>query len=201
MGFLTRLFGNTEERKDQMITDGINVLSPMLVANLVAAESCCNQVKVLLNKMNDDEKSIAKIDVYYEYMFFFIHMTERMAFNYFTKKQMKILNEYLIMQLVPMAIDRFFSRSPAEVKESLTNEFMDKRNAAEISYTDSREIFSQKFDPLNSDAVFSKLGRSVATIMGEPYNPATIMLVIKYGADALMNMDLESLIKQARKVL
>jgi hypothetical protein len=86
------------------------------------------------------------------------------------------------------------------LKVKIRSEFYDNLNNAELEYSTSKELLSNE-NPLTGDSLLSKLGRNVAQLSGSPMNPTTMTLVIGWAVDAYKEMNLDSLVQEASKVL
>ena len=58
-----------------------------------------------------------------------------------------------------------------------------------------------KDSALTGNSLFSKLARSVAELSGNSMNPATFVFIISAAVDAYKSMNLDSLLREAGKVL
>ena len=93
-----------------------------------AAENCKLVLKTDLNFEDKKEKDLAEMLVFYEYLYFFIHLTLRLALGKFTETQMKKMREYMGPVIVGTAIDSYTKHWPEDLKEGMKNEFYDKLN-------------------------------------------------------------------------
>jgi len=126
---------NVEERTCPLANIGMAIIK--------AADYCFKEMKPFIDA--DDEKRRQELEIYlfYEFIYFFMHMTMRSAFGRLSEPQIKKLQGYLGPIIVGTAINSFFLHWPEDLKEKLRSEFYEKLNDAELD-TLRRKSSSQK---------------------------------------------------------
>lgn len=165
-----------------------------------AAENCKQILKTDLNFEDKKEKDLAEMLVFYEYLYFFMHLTLRLAFNKFTKTQMEKLQEYMGPVIVGTAIDSYIKHWPEDLKEKMKNEFYDKLNQAELEYSECKVILD-KDNPFSDKALFTKLAKNLTEVTGYNNNPAKIVEIISTSIGEYAKMDLNKLVDEAVNTL
>jgi len=206
MGILSDLFDSPDERKvkrlygesQERAKEFTKPLGAIGLAIVQAAKTCSEKMKPSINA-REKEKQQAEMYVFFEFVYFFMHLTMRSAFSHLPEPQIRRLQSYLGPLVCSTAVDSFFGHWPEDRKKGLRSDFYTKLNDAEIEYSACKELLSEK--PFTGNALFEKLGQNVADLSGEQMNPATIMLVIDCSLDAYKSMNLDSLVSEAGKVL
>jgi hypothetical protein len=208
MGTFSRLFGSPDTRKAKRILRETEAdverttkpLGEIGIAIVKASQTCSQALKPMLNVANEKEKQEAEIYVFYEYLYFFMHLVMRSAFSQLTEQQIEGLQRYLGPVVSSTAVDSFFAHWPENLKENMKTDFYVKLNDAEVEYSNYKELFSKE-PPLTSNSLFSKMARNVAELSGNPMNPEILVFVISSAVDAYKTMNLDSLVREAGKVL
>ena len=138
--------------------------------------------------------------IFYEFIYFYMHMTMRYASSVMNEEQMKKLQEYLGPVIVSTSIDSFIMHWPQELKEKITDDFYDCLNDADIEYATAKEIIS-KDDPFKENTLCYKLGVRVSEWIGNSLNPSSIFEVTMMATDELIKMKLNNLVTEAANTL
>jgi hypothetical protein len=165
-----------------------------------AAENCKLILRTDLNFEDKKEKDLAEMLVFYEYLYFFIHLTLRLAFGKFTKTQIKKLREYMGPVIVGAAIDSYTIDWPKDLKEGVKKEFYDKLNQAELEYSECRVILDRD-KPFSDNALFTKLAKNITELTGHNNNPLKIVEIILTSMEEYAKMDLNKLVDEAANTL
>lgn len=208
MKFLSKFFGTGLERelKDKLgkihaeVEREYKPLGEIGIAIIVASDSCSKAIKPFVKGADEKKTQELNIYVFYEFIYFFMHMTMRTGFSRLNELQLQRLQEYLGPLISQTAIDSFFRHWPDDLKAKMRTEFYEKVNDAELDYGTSKVIFSKE-ELYTSDSLFSKLARNVSELNGSPMDPAIMTAVLAVSLEAFTNMKLDQLILNASKVL
>ena len=208
MNIFSRLFGSSDEDKAKYtvrlvkdeVRESLKPLGDISLAIVKASYACALQMNWILNIPDEKEKKEIEDLVFYEFVYFFIHLTMRSAFAQLYEQQIKRLQDYLVPLISSTAVDSFFAQWPEDLKEKIKSEFYDKLNDAELEYSTCKELFSEK-NPMTGNSLFSKLARNIAELSGNSMNPAVLTLVISSGVDAYKEMQLDLFVKKAGMIL
>jgi hypothetical protein len=206
MGIFSKLFASPDERKVKRLYDEsqerakefTKPLGAIGLAIVQAAKTCSEKLKSNINAP-EKEKQQAEMYVFFEFVYFFMHLTMRSAFSQLPEPQIRRLQSYLGPLICSTAIDSFVGHWPENLKKGMHSDFYSKLNDAEIEYSSCKELLSEK--PFTGNGLFEKLGLIVADLSGQQMNPVTIMLVIECSLDAYKSMNLDSLVSEAGKTL
>jgi hypothetical protein len=148
-------------------------------------------------KAKQDPDSL-EIGLFYEFLYFFIHMTNRSAFSEeFTHEQIDKLGQVVY----PGLIDHPPDSLREEIRALTFVEFRAGLNAAEREYSRSTKLLDENFAPLTGYSLLAKLSRSIAERIGEPYNPEVLMQVTTIMAQELRNVNLPKLVEATKAFL
>lgn len=162
---------------------------------------CAEKLKNYLNDSPEKERQEKWIYVLFEFIYFFMHMTNRIAFGKLGNEGRIKLQGELGPLVIEPTIKSLFGHWPNKFKEGIKNEFYEKLNDAEMEYSGCNELLS-KDHPFTSDkALFPKLARNVAELSGHPNNPEMLIQIITLSVDAWKNMRLEELVVAVGKQL
>ena len=191
MGMFSRIFSSPEKPKTNPVGD-------VGVAIIKAAHTCTQALKSKLNFSDAKEKQQTEAYVFFEFIYFFMHLTMRSAFSLLTEQQITGLQGYLGPLISSTAVDSYFAHWPENQKEKILSDFYSKLNDAESEYSTSKEIVSGKF---LDNSLFSKMARKLEGLSGNNLNPMTNVFIQSSAADAYKAMDLNTLVSKAGKVL
>jgi hypothetical protein len=162
---------------------------------------CAEALKNYLNDFTEKERQERWIYILFEFIYFFMHMTNRIAFGKLGNEGRIKLQDELAPLIIGPTIESLFGHWPRKLKQGIKNDFYEKLNDAEIEYSGCNELLS-KDHPFTSDkALFSKLARNVAELSGHSNNPAMLLQIITVSVDAWKNMKLEELVVAVGKEL
>jgi hypothetical protein len=139
--------------------------------------------------------------VFYELLYFFIHLTMRTAVAHgLTETQISKLQDFLGPQLSRTAVDTFCRHWPLELKERIAHEFFEKLNDAEADYSQCRALMWGD-EPFARESLIGKLSHNVAGVWGSPYNAAVMMAATASAVRAYKNLPLDKLIREVATVI
>ena len=164
-----------------------------------AAYTCLQGVKPILSATGKGSIKV-EVMVWFEFVFFFIHMTNRAAHTQLTSQQFEQLHGFIGELIIPVAIDTYMADWPEEIKAGMRKRFVSDLNNAEIEYASSKELVS-KDKPLTGNSLLSKLAKNVASHCESSTNPEVLMSVISLAADALLEANLARLVSNIATVL
>lgn len=168
-----------------------------LVLSIVAAADKCSRT-VTGRPPAGAVASAADIFVLNEFMYFFLHLTMREAFELqFEPARLEKLGAYLAPLMAAAAVDSFCSRWPEDRKSKLRSDFCDDLNDADIAYAKCEPVLVSRDEPLTGNTLLAKLvGRVVEAREGaarlQPLertlalqNPEMMMVALSAAVDAI----------------
>ena len=200
-------FNKTEVKEEESIQKIISAnqikidkeykpLGDISLAIIKSAHNCFETIKQLIETTNNKEKQELEIYLFYELIYFFMHLTNRIAFLELNSQQIRKLQEYIGPIITETAIDSFFKHWPEDLKSKMYSEFYENINKAEYEYSESKELISNE-KPFTSNSLFSMLSRNIAELLEKPFNIATFTIIFSTTTKEFSEMKLAELIKLA----
>ncbi|MGH9863335.1 MAG: hypothetical protein ACRD35_07925 [Candidatus Acidiferrales bacterium] len=213
MPIFSRLFGSSQEREikklfhetHKRVEKEYKPLGEVGRAIIQASTNCCDSVKEIINAPTEKERLQQEIFIFYEFIYFYMHLTTRHAFVQLPEPQIRKLQGYLGPLISSVAIDSYFAHWPDDLKQKMTGEFYDKLNEAELEYTECTQFDSsgqgeQRLTP-KLQALFTKLASNVANLCGhEEKDIGVIMPVAQVAINEWKKMALDNLMAEVQKV-
>jgi hypothetical protein len=208
MGFFNHFFGKPKAHaRIRNVKEGVKrELAPLhAIASAIvrAANQCTEQTKPFFPGGETQQEAILRqMYVFYEFVYFFIHMTNRFAHaERFTDGHFEELKQRVYPDVIAVAIDSFMLDWPDDYKPQIRNEFYDNLNSAELEYSTSKVLHSKEYKPLTDQSLLGKLSRSVSARLDNPYNPEVLIQVTLIAHSKLMSSNLNQLVGAAKTVL
>lgn len=165
------------------------------LAIIQAADQCRERMKPF-------DTTDIEMYVFYEFLYFFMHMTDRAADSQgFTNEQIEKLQQGVYPDVITAAIDSFMLHWAEELKARFRSEFYDNLNSAEIEYSTSKELMSKEWKPLSGQSLLAKLSRKVAAKMDKGHNPEVLMQATRVALEKLKEADLLKLVGDTKSIL
>jgi hypothetical protein len=192
---LKRRFAEIEERVRRENAP----LGAVGLAIVQAATNAREEAKALIKATDEKDRIQREIYIFYEFIYFFMHMTMRQAFAGLTAARLEELQAYLGPLISSVAIDSYFAHWPQDRKERMIGEFYDKLNEAELEYTETTQFETewQGDDRAKAKlrALFMKLAANVGNwAVDDESNLSVLPPVIEVSIREWKNMKLDSLI-------
>lgn len=193
---MQRIIKNAEKK----VQEKLKPLGELSLSIVRGAWDCAQGMNSMLDAPDERGKKEAEMLVFYEFLYFFMHITMRMASMQLTEQQIKKLQDFLGPLISSTAVDSFCASWPKNLKEKIQSEFYERLNDAELEYSTCKELFGEK-NRLTGNSLFSVLARNVAELSGNSMNPAVLTLVVSRTADTYAGLHLDSLVNNVGKVL
>jgi hypothetical protein len=213
MRIFSHLFATSKEREirkalteaRERVNKGYGPAGKVGLAIIQASTNCRNTVKELIDAPTEKNRLEREAYVFYEFIYFYMHLTMREAFVQLTTPEIRKLQSYLGPLVSSVAIDSYFAHWPDELKQKMTGELYDKLNDAEVEYAECT-----KFDPPEQgeqrltrklQALFMKLGSNVSNLSGHGDDSAVIMAVAHAAINEWERMGLDNAMAEVKKVI
>jgi hypothetical protein len=167
---------------------------------LGASNECYQIIKSDINITNEKQKKFAEIMIFYEFIFFYIHVTMKYASIVMTKEQLIKLWQYLTPFFVSAAVEAFFMQWPQERKEKISAFFYNRLNTAEIEYATAKGIIA-KTGLFEENTLCYKLGLRVAEWSNNSFDPVSIFQLSTMAVAELKKIKLIKLVTEAANTL
>ncbi|MFY9530538.1 MAG: hypothetical protein WAR24_16665 [Candidatus Acidiferrales bacterium] len=178
MSIFSRLFRTSAERQFQKILDEahrktekeLRPLSNLSLAIVKASMNCRDGIKDFIETPAEKERQQAEILAFFEFIYFFMHLSMREAFARMSEAEIKHLQEQLGPVIASTTIRSYFDHWPDNLKRRMTSDFYENLNRAEIEYAECSRFDSAALAKERSKEVavrlFKSLGEQVASIIG-----------------------------------
>ncbi len=213
MRIFSHLFASSKEREikklltetQKRVEKEYKPLGEVGRAIIQASTNCRDAVKELIDAPTEKDRLEREVYVFYEFVYFYMHLTMRDAFVQLAEPQIRKLQSYLGPLISSVAIDSYFAHWPHELKQKMTSEFYDNLNDAESEYTeatkfDSREQGKHRLTQ-KLQALFMKLGSNVSNLSGHGEDSAVIMAVAHAAINEWERMGLGTLMADVKEVI
>jgi hypothetical protein len=209
MRILSRLFGDPtkQQLKQHLIELRQDVerrtgpLAQLSLAIVKAADACSKALKSSVAEQDQPKKQEREIYLFYEFIYFFMHLTMRSAFAHLSEPQIMKLQKFLAPVIAGAAIDSFFLDCPVDLKRKMRSEFYQNLNNAELEYATSKELIPKSFRPITGNSLIEKLARNVTQIVADNTDIAIMMAVIEVSMSVRRDTKLDQLVSAASSAL
>lgn len=150
---------------------------------------------------SEDKANEQFIYVCYEFLYFFIHLTDRIAFQKLGPERRSKLMDALDPLIVGPSVDAFFDHWPEDLKAKMRTEFRGKLNDAQRGYAECKGMVSDS-NPITGNSLLSTFARNVAELCGNsPTDPIAHMIPYGIAAESYKQLELGKHIESVSKVL
>jgi hypothetical protein len=137
---------------------------------VAAADKCTKATNAILRRNPKLDKGppetwTAYILVFYEFLYFFTHLTNRCAHQRFGPDKVERIQKELFPLIVEVAVNSWFADWPDEKKSGIRTEFVQNLNVAEMEYARC-ESFLPNRCPIDYTALCSCLARTILGLAG-----------------------------------
>lgn len=211
MSIFSKLFGISKEYEPKKLPSEIHrqvekeykPMGELGRAIIIASANCRDVVKELIEAPTGKKRQEKEIVIFYEFIYFYTHLTMRHAFGNLTETQTKELQSYLGPLISSVAIDSYFAHWPEDLKQKMNGEFYEKLNEAELEYTKCTQFDSSKQSEARFTeklrALFMKLASNISELAVDRKDIAIVMPVADIAINEWKRMQLDSIIAEIQK--
>jgi hypothetical protein len=205
MGIFSRKPPNPEAQKTKEIVDKIQREHEAILELGMAIASAAMQgghaMRSEITADSEDKANEQFIYVCYEFLYFFMHLTDRFAFQKIGLERRSKLMDALEPLITGPAVDAFFDHWPENMKSKMRSEFRGKMNDAQIGYAECKGMVSES-DPINSNSLLSTFARNIAELCGNsPTDPHVHMIPYGIAVESYTKLDLAKHMESVAAVL
>jgi hypothetical protein len=201
-------------RESALAADAVmRPLEDLELSIVTAADTCAKRVKPYLRSNPEldagrPDLQVGYIYVFYEFLYFFLHMMNREAYQRMGRPDKVKLQELVGPSIRSVAVDAFFGHWPEKFKSGMRNSFYEKLNDAEMEYATCKTLVSNT-SPIDDTALCSRLAKNVLMLAGygadteelSAESAAFAKLVQRSALEVLNNMNLGELVARAGAVV
>lgn len=173
--------------------------SPLMLlgTNLfTAALKCGEGTQSFIKERYGEDSSESKfmfVRVCYEYLFFFLHMVDRIVLSELGPEVRANLQELLYPLVQKGSTEAFCRHWPNEIKEKVNADFVVNLNSANYDYAQCKSIYDQEA-PLAKSSVVGNLGHRISGVLSMDKNLPLVVTCTSVGLSALSILDLKKAI-------
>lgn len=150
---------------------------------------------------SEDKANEQFIYVCYEFIYFFMHLTDRIAFQKLGSERRSKLMNALEPLIVGPAVDAFFDHWPEDMKLKMRGEMRGKMNDAQKGYAECKGMVSESH-PITGNSLLSTFARNIAELCGNsPTDPSVHMIPYGIAVESYKKLDLTKHIESVAEVL
>lgn len=200
MSFFKKIFNNDStniEDNEKLIYEIINGI---IIEILKQSINCTDYIKNFIMSNKDAEKAFIEISIYFEFIYFFLHMFLRKSSNLLSPNKISKVQNILGPIISSDAINSYLVEWPEYQKNEFSEMFYDSLNEAEIDYASSKEFLSKE-EPFTGNSILTKLARKISELTNHSNNPELMISVIEISSKAYNDIKFESFIKELNKLI
>jgi hypothetical protein len=205
MGLFDKFFRKSAEKEFEnrmkVIEKGVEAAySPckkILEEIVKASYDCANLLKENLAIEDDQEKQLSHSKTFYEFLYFYTHITLRWSSSIMEEGQFRKMHAFIGPVIVDTATDTFFAHWPADKKAEIKAGIYEDLNETNIKYSSATELGGQ----LQEGSIIDIFVKRVADVNGRPMDKAIMSRVYCMAITTLDEMKLNDLVADAAKVL
>lgn len=178
----------------------VNILA---LAILLSSEKCSEFFKEDIDKKfgkDSKEAMTYRMEVQYEFLFFFTHLSMRYAFGELGHEKRVELQNLLLPILMNNSTETWFGHWPAKYKEGIKKEFRDNINRAELEYSKYQKFFAEKNEG-TKDTLFWEFSKNISKLSGHETDIIIITKCMAFTVEVLGKIKLKDLVIAAGKEL
>jgi hypothetical protein len=142
-------------------------LKDICMAIVRAATNCRDTTKPLIEAPTEESRTEREIYIFYEFLYFFMHMAMRQAFASLSHAKIEFLQGYLRPVISSTAIDSYFAHWPDDLKQKMTAEFDKKLSEQDAEYSESARSIKTMMEfglrPASSNPIEEALFMTIAS--------------------------------------
>ena len=178
-----------------------DLASRIVQASLSDAEA----VKSSIQGTDEKDKTKRWFAVVCEFLYFYMHLTNRFAYRELGHEQRCKLQNELYPLIVRPTIETIVGHWPQNLKDGIERDFMANLNNSEMEYGECKQLLDRE-NPLAQDALFSKFAGNICDLLGlDKANggayAATFMKIIDLVLASFDRLNLQETLRAAGKEL
>jgi hypothetical protein len=214
MGFFGRIFGKSDaevtrkakeairkaERSTKEHQEKAAPFRRLSSAIIHAASECQKRITPLIHgdtADTEEERLVREMRCLFEFLYFFMHMTNREAFSKLGAERRNKLQEIICPDVAGVAVDSFMEHFPVEKKKQVRALFYDRMNAADSDYGSAKEWLSRENF---AHCVLGRLGFNVDQAIGSD-NPEIAMKSVDVACAEMRSSNIDQLVEATRNVI
>ncbi len=126
-------------------------------------------LKSSIHATNDKDHTQRWFAVVCEFLYFFLHLTNRFAYRELGHEQRCKVQDQLYPLIIGPTIESIFGHWPQNLKDGIESDFIENLGKSEIEYAKCKQLLDRD-NPLAQDALFSKFAGNVCDLLAVEKN-------------------------------
>lgn len=161
----------------------------LFMVALKCTEACRSFIEERYGASSSESKFMF-VRVCYEYLFFFLHMADRIVLSELGPEVRANFQNSLYPLVQKGSTEAFCRDWPREIKEKINADFVVNLNSANYEYAQCKSIYDQEA-PLAKSSVVGNLGHRISSVLSMDKNLSLLMTCTGVGLNALSILDLK----------
>lgn len=171
----------------------ISSYSTALFKKSAEAAKLIRDAKNETSKMNDEEW----MKVFFEFLYFFLHLTDRDAFEVLDERKRDSIMSKLENLTIPLAVQTICQDWPGDMIKKVQSECTHNFNVSMDEYAKYKKWFPEK-DEVMKDTLLWEFSKNIACFAGEEYSPAFIMMATEIAVKSYIDLVKTGFIKKIK---
>jgi hypothetical protein len=165
-----------------------------------ATEECRKRITPFIRRDTELDRQKCSALVSNEFLFFFLHMTDRIAFSSLGADRANKLREIILPEIFGITVDSHFLDAPVQMKKEFRSVLYTDARKAALDYVPCTEWLSKE-EPYTGDSLLSKLALKVMNKVAAEVDPNLVIEIIKAASKEMDNTNLVELIEATRAIV
>ncbi|MCH7819631.1 MAG: hypothetical protein IIB40_08720 [Candidatus Marinimicrobia bacterium] len=157
---------------------------------------CAEQLKDYIARLPEKELQERRIYVSLEFTYFWMHVTNRMAYDEIGNENRIKLQRELGLSVIEPIVETLFNHWPENMRQNILLEIFDKLNEAEMEYSNVQNLLPEG-DLYKDESIFSRLAMNVAQLFDQAQDSELITTILNHTINTFSEIDLKNLINAA----
>lgn len=136
----------------------------------MVSQRCRDDLEPWVETSNQSDRHRVRLFAFYEFVYFFTHITMRLALNVMTDTEKAKLGKHLLRYVASVSVDGAFERMPEDLRRRMIREFCSNIQKAEHEYASCApvNVYAATDEGATKawGALFTTLGENVARAIG-----------------------------------
>jgi|SRR5580765_649558 len=170
-----------------------------------ASLSDAEALKSSIHEANDKDHTLRWFAVVCEFLYFFMHLTNRFAYRELGHEQRRKVQDQLYPLIIRPTIESIFGHWPQSLKDGIESDFIENLGNSETEYAKCKQLLDRD-NPLAQDALFSKFAGNVCDLLGVEKNDSagyagSFMNVVELAVNSFDQLNMSETLRAVGKEL
>lgn len=181
-------FGGSKEKNSALLS----LSKYILTSSIYCAELLKPNLEEKYGK-NSESFHLKYIPVLFEFMYFFIHLTDRLAFSQLDQKKRKKLQNNIHYLVIDAMIEKLFENWTLDFQDGIKNDFITDLNKRELEYGNCSELLLRPEDDITLIKKISS-GEKSKSVVGQLIDNISKVITDDINKDVVFEMEILGMI-------